>query len=574
MSWSDEQKAIENAKREWEEGPLRQMLARYGVKAAPDRFYSPLDIKDRHFLEKVGFPGQFPFTAGICPSSIGLGEFYRLGPYSGYGTPEDCRDYYRHMASIGRRDSPYLAFDLPTQVGYDSDDPMARGEVGRVGVAVDTLRDFEVIYEAFTGDADLDKIGGDWVINAPANIILAMYIALAEKRGIPLTKLRGSPQNDILKEYVSRGLYIFPPRPSMRMVRDTITYCIRHLPLFIPIWISGGHHPRHSGATPAQALAFAFSFAIAYAQLGIDAGLDVDEFLPRFYFLGFAGSIEFFKEIALHRAKRRMWAKIARDRLKAKNPASWVMHGGDRAGTGSIATTVQRPLNNLTRGVIGGVACALSGGYLGNRGGGYPYDEPLGLGHSLEAQQLTKDAGRIIEFEARLTDVVDPFAGSYFMEALTDEIEAEAWDIIGKIDAMGGAVAAIENGYIEREIAKSAYQWQREIESGERAVVGVNKFTGEEELEVTTNRLVPHPYDPERIAGAEERQIANLVKVKSERDNQRVVSTLRQVREGARDENVNLMPVILEAVKAYATLGEICGVLREVFGEYQGYGKF
>ncbi|MFC2006521.1 methylmalonyl-CoA mutase, partial [Chloroflexota bacterium] len=535
-----------------------------------NRFYTPLDIKDHNFLKKVGFPGEYPFTSGLYPTSI-LDESSELlwaRGYSGYGTPEDTRDYYNLMISRGRQRGPNLPFDLPTQCGYDSDDPMACGEVGRTGIAMSTLRDMEVVFEAFTGDSDLDKIRSSFAMNGPCNIILAMYIALAQKRGIPLDKLRVGAQNDILKEYVARGNYIFPPKPSMRMTRDSLTYCTEYLPRANTIQICG-YHMRHAGASLAQELAFTFADGIAYVQTGIDAGLDVDVFVPRFHFNIFGGGPEFFKQIAQVRAGRRMWAKIMREKFGAKNPRSWILRTDVGASIGEFTKTVQRPLNNLIRSVIGGVAGAITGGLPGT---GFPYDEPLGLGHSLEAHQLNLDAMRVILFEARLGEVLDPLAGSYYVESLTDDIEVEAWDILEKVNAMGGAVAAIEQGYMQREIAKNAYEYQQEIERGERVLVGVNKFTGENELEVTTRRVLPHPYDPAKREEAEQKQIANLAKVKRERDNAQVEIALGRLRKEASDESVNLIPVILEAVKTYASVGEICDVLREVFGEYQAYG--
>jgi len=323
---------------------------------------------------------------------------------------------------------------------------------------------------------------------------------------------------------------------------------------------------REAGATAAQVLAFTFSHAIAYIQLGIDAGLDVDEFVPRFSFLNFGGSMELFKEVALQRAARRMWAKIMKERFGAKNPRSWILRPIGWARSGEFVKTRQRPLNNVARHVVGGVADALAGG---NSPMGYPYDEPLGLGHSLEGWQLNIDANRIIRYEARLCDVSDPLAGSYYVESLTDEIEREAEEIIARVDAMGGAASAVENGYTQQEISKSAYEYQRQVENGERVIVGVNAFTGEHELEVLTNRLVPHPYDAEKRAQAEERQIANLREAKRNRNNQEVEETLKRLKGAAKDEEVNLIPPILETVKAYATVGEICDVLRSVFGEYR-----
>ena len=569
---------IEKQKKSWEQGELKQSLKRFGLTKSPNEFYTPLDISEHDFIRDVGFPGQYPFTAGKYATQVpgsepvrggghvpSGGGLIRAGRYSGYGTAEDSRDYYKYMISRGQTSGPNLAFDLPTQCGLDPDHPMARGEVGRAGVAVSTLRDFEVIYEAFVGEHDLDKIHSAFTVNPLANIILAMYIALAEKRSIPLNKIRCTPQNDILKEAVARGTQIFPLKHSMRMTQDTIVYGAKHMPLIHPVSITG-YHFREAGASREQVLAFTLADAIAYVQLGIDAGLDVDTFIPRLSFLNFSGSLELFKEIALRRAARRMWAKITRERFKAKDARSWIMREVGNNMAGSYTATVERPLNNLTRSVIGGVAAALSGDIPTCQP---PYDEPLRLGHSLEAMQLAEDAAKILVYEARLSDVIDPLAGSYYVESLTDQIESEAWHIIDKIDGIGGMVVAIESGYIDREIAKSAYQYQKEIETGERVVVGVNKFTGEDELEVTTSRLVPDPYDPEKRAKAEERQMANLTEVRKRRDNKAVETALKELKGAAQDENVNIIPVLVEAVKTYASVGEICDTLKQVFGTYQ-----
>ncbi|MFQ5925170.1 MAG: methylmalonyl-CoA mutase, partial [Dehalococcoidia bacterium] len=572
----DRMEEIERRRREWEEGTLRRSRERFGMKEGATRFYTPADLRDFDFLESVGFPGEYPFTAAEYPSDLpalrirgGVSALLvRAGRYSGYGAPEDTRDYYNYMReAFGRRGGPNIAFDLPTQCGYDSDDPLARGEVGKVGVAVDTLRDFEVIYEAFTGESDLDKIASNWTINAPCNVILAMYIALAEKRGIPPDGLRGTPQNDILKEFVARGTYIFPPRPAMRMIRDTITYCTEHMPAMNTISICG-YHMREAGASPVQMVAFTLANAMAYVQLGIEAGLDVDTFMRRFTFLAWSTGMEFFKEIARARAARRVWAQIMRERFGAKDPRSWMLRGGGGMGVPTHTLTAQRPLNNLARNIIVGIGNALSGAPPMVP---VPYDEPLGLGHSLEAEQLNMDGGRILQFEARLADVIDPLAGSYYVESLTERAEQEIWEIIDRIDALGGAVAAIESGYMQREIARSAYEYQRQVERGERVIVGLNRFTGENELEVLTTRLVEHPYDAVKRAEAEEKQITNLAQVRRGRDNGQVQATLKRLEEEAKGEKVNLIPPILEAVKAYATIGEICVVLREVFGEYQAY---
>ena len=578
MSSDGELENIENAKRAWEEQILQPSLSRAGYQDNPNKFYSPLDLRDFDFLKNIGFPGQYPFTAGKYPSSLagGIlsafkyevpGEVMRAARYSGYGAPEDTRDYHKSIGDKGFPLGPNIAFDLPTQCGYDSDSPMAKGEVGRVGVAVDSLRDFEVIYEAFTGGRDIDKVSSNFTMNAPCNIILAMYICLAEKRGISSDKLRGTPQNDILKEFASRGTYVFPIKPSMRMIRDTVVYGSEHMPLLNTISICG-YHMREAGATNAQTLAFTFSNAIAYVQLGIDAGLDVDKFVRRYTFLTFGGGMELFKEVATIRAARRMWAKIMRERFGAKDPRNWI-YRDIGAPIAAAATTAQRPINNLTRSVITGISSAITGGIPA----AYPpYDEPLGLGWSDEASQLSEDAARILYHEAKLCEVADPLAGSYYVESLTDQIEEEAWGIIEEIDTMGGAPTALENGYIQREIAKSAYQFQRDVETGQRVIIGVNKFIGEKELEVATTRLVAHPYDPQKRARAEELQIKNLAEVKKNRDNEAVQASLKRLKDAAQDESTNLFPPLIECTGLYTTLGEMCDVLREVFGEYQGYG--
>ena len=572
---------IERKRKEWETGPLKQSLDRFGASENPNKFYTPLDTREFDFLEEVGFPGQYPFTAGAYPCSVpgsgpvtggyhigGGGGLVRAGRYLGYGTPEDTRDYYHSEIIRGRTGGPNIAFDLPTQIGLDSDDPQALGEVGKAGVAMDTLADLATIYEPFQGENNLDKIACNWTINAPATVILAAYIALAEQRGIPQSKLRGTLQNDVLKEYIARGTYVFPPRQSLRMTRDIIVYCTENMPLLNPISISG-YHMREAGASRVQALAFTLANAIAYLQLGVDTGLAVDSLVNRFTFNTLSGSMEVLKEIGARRASRRMWAKIVRDRFGSQNPRSWILREAGGFINGAWTATSQRPLNNLTRAVIGGVAGALAG-YIPSAEP--PYDEPLGLGWSIEAQQLAEDAARIIHCEAKLSEVTDPLAGSYYIEAITDQIEAEAWDLIKKIDDMGGSVGAIENGYMQRALAQSAYDYQKKLETGEESVVGVNAFTGEQEIEVLPNRMVPYPYDAAKRAEAEDKQTKKLVNIRKQRDNHRVKTILAQLQKAANDEKINLMPMIIEAVKAYATIGEICGTLKKVFGEYSDYG--
>ncbi|MFC1861815.1 methylmalonyl-CoA mutase family protein [Chloroflexota bacterium] len=571
-----ERDRIQKAKDEWEEKLLNPGLKRFGVTEPPNKFYCPLDMpEDWDFLREVGFPGAYPFTAGKYPFPVpGMGQvkgggfnpsgggLVRAGRYSGYGLAENTRDHFRAMLARGWRSGPNFAFDLPTQCGYDSDAPEARGEVGRTGVAVDTLEDFETIYEAFTGDMDLDKISSNFTINAPANVIIAMYAALAEKRGIPLEKLRGTPQNDILKEFVARGTYIFPPQPSLRLTRDSIVYISKFMPKMNAVSICMSHMSQ-AGAPMEKALAFTLCNGMTYLRLGVEAGLDIDEMITHFPFHLFSFDIDILRHIAGRRAMRRIWAKIMKERFKAKSPRSWMVKD-----TGSqmsfINATKQRPLNNLVRAVIAGVGIALASDIPVTEP---PYDEALGLGWSLEGQQLSEDAARIIQYEAKLTNVIDPFAGSYYMEGLTSEVEAKVWEIIDKVEGMGGSVAAIENGYMQREIALGAYEFQKEVEACNRVVVGANSFLGSEEIDVKVARSVPHPYDPEQREMAEEKQIAKLARLRRERDNSKVASSLASLRETARDEKANTMFPILEAVKAYATVGEICNAMRDVFGE-------
>lgn len=579
---SDEKKLeeIRNEHKKWKENVLDKRVKRFNLPESPTAFYPPKDNPVDSFLEKVNFPGQYPYTAGNNPF-----DFWRayakdaalmgyrpdwggaggVGKYGGFGTPADYRDYLFRMQSIGRKGGPNIAFDLATQCGYDSDDSRAEGEVGRVGVAVDSMRDFEIIYEAYTDDLNIDKVPSNFTINAPAPVIIAMYAALAEKRGVDLKILKGTPQNDILKEFIARGTYIYPPKESIRLFRDTCVFCATNMPK-LNITSMGGYHIREAGATRIQDLAFSMVNAHAYLQAGIDGGLDIDAFAPQFTFNAFGGSMEIYKEIAFQRAARRMYARLVKETFGAKNPRSMLLRQPITAHIGCSSTTLQRPLNNLARGVIGGVAAGMSGGIPG----AYPpYDEPLGLGHSLEAVQLQLDATRIMIYEAKIADVNDPWAGSYFMESLTDEIEAEAQAEFDKIIEMGGAVAAIENGYMPKAVAKSAYERQKKVENMEEFVVGVNSFTGENELEVRVNRDVEATYDPELMKTAEERQKKNLAELKRTRDDKGVTSCLNTLREHAKDASRNLMPDMVECVTNDCTLQEICDVLRDVFGEYR-----
>ncbi len=576
----DSREKIQEAEKRWEAEVLNPRVKRFNLEKSPTSFFTPVSSNNSSFLEKVGFPGQYPFTAGNNPfdfwkahaKTAALMDFRPdwggaggVGKYGGFGTPADYRDYLLRMQSMGRKGGPNIAFDLVTQCGYDSDSPYAEGEVGKVGVALNSLRDFSVIYEAYTGDLDIDKVPSNFTINAPAAVIIAMYACLAGKRGIPLDRLKGTPQNDILKEFIARGTYIFPPRPSMRLFRDTCVFCCRHMPR-LNINSIGGYHIREAGATRTQDLAFSMANGIAYIEAGLEGGLEVDEFAPAFTFNAFGGSMEIYHEIAFQRAARRMWSRILKERFGAKDPRSMVIRQPITAHIGCSSTTLQRPLNNLPRAVIGGMAAGMSGGIPGAFP---PFDEPLGLGHSLEAVQLQIDATRIMIYEAKVADVCDPWAGSYFMESLTDKTEEDALAELEKIANMGGAVAAIENGYMPRSVAKSAYERQKQIEAQEEFVVGVNCFTGANEIDVSINRAVEATYDPELMKTAEDRQKENLARLKRERNGKAVASSLKTLKSQARDQNKNLMPAICECVENDATLQEICDVFREVFGEAQ-----
>lgn len=573
---SADRKEIEEREKQWKDTTLKDGLKRLKREKPYTQTYSPLDMReDWSFLNDLGFPGEYPFTRasfatynppldrGIDSGAVvSSGVRSRAGEYSGFGRPEDTRDLWR---SEGRRGAN-VAFDLPTQCGFDSDDPIVEGEVGGTGVAIDTLQDFATLYDAFKGVVTLDQIASNWTLNAPVNIIIAMYVALAEMQGTPVSKLRGTPQNEILKEILGRGTYIFPVDPSMRMIRDTIVFCKKSLPLMNTISISGDHMRQAGALTQPQIIALTLSNAIAYVKLGLSAGLSVDEFVPRFTFLGLGGGPEFFREIAMWRAARRMWAKIMKERFGATNERTMMLRSAYAARHDADWCTIQRPLNNVVRSVIGGISGCLSGGQAS---GGIPFDEPLGLGWSYEARQLRDDAMRIMRYESHLEEVVDPLAGSYYVESLTDEIEEEAFELINEIDSMGGAVEAIKSGWSQNFMARQAWERQAQIERGQTIIVGVNKFTGEEELEVLPKMLVPHPYDAEKREKAEELQIAKLKKIKSERDNSLVSSELKKIESAAKKEDENLIPYFIDAVKAQVTLGEICGVLKNVFGELE-----
>ncbi len=511
-----------------------------------NRLYTPLDVQNLDYLGDLGFPGVYPFTRGIYPTMY-RARFWTMRQYAGFGTAEQTNQRFKYLLSQGQTGLS-VAFDFPTQVGYDCDHPMARGEVGRAGVSVSTLRDMEIIFNGIP----LDKITTSMTINAPAAILLAMYIIVGEKQGVPQNALDGTVQNDILKEYVARGMYIFPPKPSMRLVTDIFEYCVRNVPKWNVISISG-YHIREAGATAVQEIAFTLANAIAYVQAALDRGLNVDQFASRLSFF-FAAHNNLFEEVAKFRAARRLWAKIMRERFKAKNPASWMLRFHTQ--TSGVSLTAQQPLNNIIRVTLQALAAVLGGTQSLHTNS---FDEAYAL-PSEQAVTIALRTQQIIAYESGVADTIDPLGGSYYVEYLTKQIEEKAAEYIQQIDEMGGAIAAIEKGFMQREIIESAYRYQKEVESRKRIIVGVNEFVSEEKTPVKILRI-----DPE----IEKQLIERLKEVKSRRNNVKVKEALETLRRAAEKEGENLMPHIIRAIREYATLGEICDVLREVFGEYK-----
>lgn len=548
-------KKLRDEKKRWEEQTLKPTLER-AKERMPEfttpsglpvkRLYTPEDAEGREYLEAIGFPGQYPFTRGIYPTMY-RGQFWTMRQYAGAGTARESNERYRYLLKEGQTGLS-VAFDLPTQMGLDSDHPLALGEVGQVGVAIDSLRDMEALFDGIP----LDRVTTSMTINAPASVLLALYVAVAEKQGIPFSKISGTVQNDVLKEYVARGTYIFPPRPSLRLAADLIAYCADQVPRWNPISISG-YHMREAGATAVQEIAFTFANAIAYVEATRRRGLSVDAFAPRISWI-FNTHNHFFEEIAKYRALRRMWAKIMRERFGAEDPRSWMFR--THTQTGGSTLMAQQPENNIARAAIQALAAALGGVQSMALS---CFDEALAL-PTEHAQRIALRTQQIIAYESGAADTVDPMAGSYYVEALTDELERRATEELEAIDATGGAVEAIERGYMQRAIQEEAYAHQREVEAGTRVVVGVNRFQDEGKPQP----LQLYRSDPE----AERAQVKSLEALRRERDNGAVLAALGRLRDAALGEE-NLLPPILQAVNAYATVGEICGVLREVFGEYK-----
>ena len=504
----------------------------------PNRLYTPLDIEGFDYEKDLGFPGEYPYTRGVQPTMY-RGRFWTMRMYAGFSTAEESNKRYRYLLANGGSGLS-CAFDLPTQIGYDSTDPMAEGEVGKVGVAIDSLADMEILFDQIS----LDQVSTSMTINAPASVLLCMYIAVAEKQGVSADKLRGTIQNDILKEYAARGTYIFPPKPSMRLITNIFEYCSKNVPLWNTISISG-YHIREAGSTASQEIAFTIADGIAYVEAAIKAGMNVDDFAGRLSFFWNAHN-NVLKEVAKFRASRRVWAKVMKERFGAQKPKSQMLR----------VHTQTAPNNNIVR-VALQTAAAVMGGTQSLHTNSK--DEALAL-PTTESVTIALRTQQIVAYESGLADTVDPLGGSYYVEALTNKIEAEAWEYIKKIDEIGGAPEAIAKGYIQKEIQDSAYKWQ--IEKGDRIIVGVNKFQQEEEP----------PKNLLRVDGSVGKlQADKIAALKARRDNAKVEETLAALEKGCADESVNLMPLILDAVRAYATEGEICGVMRKVFGEYQSH---
>jgi len=551
---SDDPKKIQTAKSAWETETVSRTLDRFPERKTVfettssipiKRLYTPLDTESIDYLQSLGFPGQYPYTRGVQPTMY-RGRFWTMRQYAGFATAEETNKRYKFLLDKGQTGLS-VAFDLPTQIGYDSDHPLSSGEVGKVGVAIDSLADMEILFDGIP----LDKVSTSMTINATAAMLLAMYIAVAEKQGVDSNILRGTIQNDILKEYAARGTYIYPPKESMRIITDIFAYCKDHLPRWNTISISG-YHIREAGSTAVQEVAFTLADGIAYVQAAIDAGLDVDAFASRLSFF-FNAHSNFLEEIAKFRAARRMWARIMKERFKARDPRSLRLRFHTQ--TAGSTLTAQQPENNIMRVTMQALSAVLGGTqslHTNSWDEAYALPSEKSVTTALRTQQ-------VIAYETGVADSIDPLGGSYLIERLTQEIEDKANEYIQKIDEMGGAVKAVEAGYIQREIADSAYNFQMEVEKGERIIVGVNLFQQEEPPLQDVLRISPE---------VEKYQVGKLKKVKAERNDDRVSQTLKRLENAAKGTE-NLVPLILDSVKAYATLGEISGTLRKVFGEYR-----
>ena len=547
-------KPIKDDLEQWEKTTLGKTLAKHPERATSfrttsdteiKRLYTPLDLGDVDYSRNLGFPGEYPFTRGVQPTMY-RGRFWTMRQYAGFATAEETNKRYKYLLDQGQTGLS-VAFDLPTQIGYDSDHPLAEGEVGKSGVAIDSLRDMEILFDAIP----LDKASTSMTINSTAAILLAMYVVVAEKQGVKSEVLQGTIQNDILKEYAARGTYIFPPAESMRITTDIFQFCKDRVPRWNTISISG-YHMREAGCSAVQEVAFTLANGIAYVEAAIRKGFDVDSFASRLSFF-FNSHNHFLEEIAKFRAARRLWAKIMKERFKAKRTESWMLRFHTQ--TAGSTLTYQQPENNVVRVAFQALAAVLGGTQSLHTNS---KDEAFAL-PSEEAVRIALRTQQIVAYESGVADSIDPLAGSYMVESLTNELERKAMSYIEKIDAMGGAVKAIESGYIQKEIADSAYQYQKEIETNQRILVGVNEFQVREEPLKDILRIPPQ---------VERYQKGKLAKIKTERDNGKVKERLALLKKVAQGTD-NIMLPILDAVRSYATLGEISDTLRDVFGEYK-----
>ncbi len=547
---------IREEERRWSETTVKQFIEKRPERKEKfmtddgfeiKRLYTPADLGEEwDYIEKLGFPGEYPFTRGVY-ATMYRGRFWTMRQYAGFGTAEESNRRYKYLLEQGQTGLS-VAFDLPTQIGYDSDHPLAEGEVGKVGVAIDSLWDMRILFDGIP----LDKVSTSMTINSTAANLLAMYILVAEEQGVKQEQLRGTVQNDILKEYIARGTYIFPPQPSMRLTTDIIMYCAEKVPKWNSISISG-YHIREAGANAVQEVAFTLADGIEYVKAVIERGMDVDKFAPRLSFF-FNAHNNFLEEIAKFRAARRLWAYIMREWFNAKNPRSMMLRFHTQ--TAGSTLTAQQPENNIVRVAIQALAAVLGGTQSLHTNS---YDEALSL-PTEKSVRIALRTQQIIAYESGVADTVDPLAGSYYIEWLTDHIYDEALKYIEKIQKMGGMMRAIERGYIQKEIADAAYKYQKEIEEGKRIIVGVNKFQTDEPLDVDILKVDP---------SIREKQIERLKKLRSERDNKEVEEAIDRLRKAAETEDENLMPYIIEAHRKLATLEEVTDVLREVWGEYR-----
>ena len=510
-----------------------------------ERLYTPADVEGVDYMSEIGFPGEYPYTRGVQPTMY-RGRYWTMRMYAGFSTAEESNKRYKYLIEQGSMGLS-VAFDLPTQIGYDSDHELAEGEVGKVGVAIDSLADMEILF----GGIDLGKVSTSMTINGPASVLLAMYIVVAEKQGVSADKLRGTIQNDILKEYIARGTYIFPPTPSMRLITNIFEYCSKEVPQWNTISISG-YHIREAGSTAAQEVGFTLADGIAYVDAAVKAGLDVDSFAPRLSFF-FNAHNDLLEEVAKYRAARRLWAKIMKERFGAKSPKSMALKFHTQ--TGGSTLTAQQPENNIVRVAIQTLAAVMGGTQSLHTNS---KDEALAL-PTEDSVRVALRTQQIVAEESGVTNTVDPLAGSYYIEAKTKDIEDKAMEFIKKIDELGGAPAAIEKGYIQEEIMDAAYDYQMDIEKGERIIVGMNKYIIEEEAPKDLLKVDP---------AVGQMQADKITALKAKRDNDAVAEKLAALK-AACSTDENLMPYIVDAVRAYGTLGEICGVMREVFGEYK-----